>query len=67
MTKKYEQTSAEVDKALHMKKTFQEIANRIANLHYSEIPETKEDLIFRRQKVLKLKKLIESELKNFSN
>jgi len=44
-----------------------EIANRIANLHYSEIPETKEDIIFRRQGVLKLKKLIESELKNFSN
>lgn len=43
-----------------------EIANRIANLHYSEIPKTKGGKMFRRQRVLELKNLIESELKNCS-
>jgi hypothetical protein len=43
-----------------------EIANRIANLHYPDIPKTKGDTMFRRQRVLELKKLVESELKNCS-
>lgn len=43
-----------------------EIANRIANLHYPDIPKTRGDTMFRRQRVLELKKLVESELKNCS-
>jgi hypothetical protein len=43
-----------------------EIANRIANLHYPDVPKTKGDTMFRRQRVLELKKLVESELKNYS-
>jgi hypothetical protein len=43
-----------------------EIANRIANLHYPDVPKTKGDIMFRRQRVLELKKLVESELKNYS-
>lgn len=43
-----------------------EIANRIANLHYPDIPKTRGDTMFRRQRVLELKKLVESELKKCS-
>lgn len=42
------------------------IANRIANLHYPDIPKTRGDKMFRRQRVIELQKLIESELKNCS-
>lgn len=41
-----------------------EIANRIANLHYPDVPKTRGDKMFRRQRVIELQKLIESELKN---
>lgn len=43
-----------------------EIANRIANLHYNDIPKTQGDKMFRRQRVIELQKLVESELKNCS-
>lgn len=41
-------------------------ANRIANLHYPDIPKTRGDKMFRRQRVIELQKLVESELKNCS-
>lgn len=41
-----------------------EIANRIANLHYPDVPKTRGDKMCRRQRVIELQKLVESELKN---
>ena len=38
----------------------------LANLHYSDIPKTRGDKVFRQQRVIELQKLVESELNNCS-